>query len=159
MSAGQNTAGVDSSLAGLAPKFRAAVQAALADCDAVRLNAVVYEANRSHQLAVLYYARGRTIIPPTATVTNAPDETYSWHGFGLAVDVIHRVKQWDMPASWFASVALIFKRHGCKWGGDWRQRDLPHHQWGACKPSPSNQARALLASGGMPAVWLAVGAS
>ena len=44
------------------------------------------------------------------------------------------------------------------WGGDWKKPDTPHFQWGACKPSPSDQARALLASGGMVAVWKAVGA-
>ncbi|HEY2851123.1 MAG TPA: M15 family metallopeptidase [Gemmatimonadaceae bacterium] len=158
MSAGNNTPAVQSSLALLAPKFRDAVSLALAECTAAGLDAVVYETVRSHELAVLYYARGRTVIPPTSTVTNAPDETYTWHGFGLAVDVIHRVKEWEMPDAWFASVSTIFKRHECKWGGDWKQRDLPHHQWGACKPSPSNQARALLKSGGMPAVWQAVGA-
>ncbi len=158
MSAGQTQPGVDNSLDHLAPKFRTAVQAALYECTAAGLDAIVYETVRSRQLAVLYYARGRTIIPPHSTVTNAPDETWSWHGYGLAVDVIHRVKEWDMPESWFAEVATIFKKHGCKWGGDWRQKDLPHNQWGACKPSPSNQARSLLKSGGMPAVWAAVGA-
>jgi len=159
MSAGQPTAGVEASLMVLAPKFCAAVLDALNGCTAAGLDAIVYETVRSPQLAALYYARGRTIIPPTATVTNAPNETWTWHGYGLAVDVIHRVKQWDMPPSWFADVAAIFKRYGCKWGGDWRQKDLPHHQWAACKPSPSNQARALLAAGGLPAVWRAVGAA
>lgn len=159
MSAGLSTLTVDRSLDHLAPQFQRAVRAALADCTSAGLDAIVYETVRSHALAVAYYARGRTVIPPTQTVTNAPDETYSWHGYGLAVDVIHRVHRWSMPDEWFASVAGVFTRYSCKWGGNWRQRDLPHMQWAACKPSPSVLARSLLASGGMEAVWKAVGAS
>ena len=159
MSAGSSAAtGVQSSLDLLAPKFKLAVLAALADCQADGLDAVVYETLRSHELAVLYYARGRSVIPPKAKVTNAPDETYSWHGFGLAVDVVSKAKGWSKPIHWFADVAEHFKTHGCKWGGDWHTQDLPHMQFGACKPSPSARARQLLADGGMTAVWQAVGA-
>lgn len=150
--------GVQHSLDLLAPKFKAAVVAALADCQSAGLDAVVFESARSHELAILYYARGRTVIPPKATVTNAPDETYSWHGYGLAVDVISKSKEWSRPASWFTKVADCFKAHGCKWGGDWHTQDLPHMQWGQCKPSPSTEARRLLREEGMQAVWNAVGA-
>lgn len=158
MSAGQSGPGVQSSLALLAPRFALAVVAGLTDCQADGLDAVVYESARSHALAVAYYARGRTVIPPARTVTNAPDETYSWHGFSLAVDVISLSHGWDRPESWFSTVAEHFKRHGCKWGGDWKQKDLPHLQWGVCKPSPSPEARRLLATGGLVAVWKALGA-
>ena len=53
----------------LAPLFRAAVEAAIAECnDATnQLNAVVYETYRSNELQVVYYARGRTVRPPTYT--------------------------------------------------------------------------------------------
>ncbi len=60
--------------------------------------------------------------------------------------------------AWFAAVAEVFKRHECKWGGDWTSRDLPHFQWGRCRASPSAQARALVETSGIPAVWAAVGA-
>ena len=56
----------------LAPKFRIAVQAAVAECRAAGLDAWVFEAYRSQELQALYYARGRTVIPPPRTVTNAP---------------------------------------------------------------------------------------
>jgi peptidoglycan L-alanyl-D-glutamate endopeptidase CwlK len=160
MSAGPTPAGtseptVDRSLDRLAPLFAEAVRAAISDLTAAGSDAYVYEARRSHELAVLYYARGRTIIPPHGKVTNAPDETRSWHGYGLAVDVISRSKGWDQPPSWFAYVAQTFKRHGCKWGGDWKQKDLPHMQWGRCKASPSDEARRLLAADGPVGVWRA----
>ncbi len=142
----------------LAPRFREAVEAALADCAAQGLDAFVYEAVRSEELQAHYYERGRTIIPPTRPVTNARSALYGWHYYGLAVDVISRTKLWGAGDGWFREVADIFKAHGCKWGGDWKQRDLPHFQWGACKPSPSDRARELLAEGGRQAVWQAVGA-
>lgn len=146
------------SLDTLAPKFAAAVRAALNDANAAGLDATVFEARRSRELAVLYYARGRTVKPPERTVTNAPDETYSWHGYGLAVDVISLSKAWDKPPEWFAAVFVHFKRHGCRWGGEWKQKDWPHFQWGRCKASPSNEARRLLATSGVASVWQAVGA-
>lgn len=160
MSAGTSSGGatVSRDLTQLAPRFRDAVQQAVADCQARGLDAYVYEAYRSPQLQALYYQRGRTIIPPVQTVTNARSNLYSWHGYGLAVDVISRRYGWDKPESWFRDVAESFRKFGCKWGGDWKMKDLPHFQWGPCKASPSDNARALFAQGGASAVWKAVGA-
>lgn len=147
----------------LAPQFAAAVQAAIAECnnETNQLDAMVYEGFRSQALQALYYARGRTIKPPNHTVTNAPTNRFSWHGYGLAVDVVHRTKYWEPTGgeAWFRKVAEIFKRHGCAWGGDWTKPDTPHFQWGPCKASPSDKARALLDTGGVQAVWDAVGAA
>lgn len=144
----------------LAPAFRGAVEAAIAECNssANQLNAMVFETYRSNELQAIYFQRGRSVKPPTQTVTNAQSNMFSWHGYGLAVDVIHRTKEWNVPDDWFARVAVIFKRHGCKWGGDWKSRDLPHFQWGLCMASPSDRARELMRTGGVLAVWEAVGA-
>lgn len=160
MSAGQydSKLTVNRDLSILAPKFREAVEQAVADCKARGYDAYVYESYRSLELAQLYYARGRTIIPPVKTVTNAPSNLYSWHGYCLAVDVISVAHGWDRPESWFADVAESFGKFGCKWGGDWKFKDLPHFQWGSCKPSPSDRAREIIRSEGMEAVWRAVGA-
>jgi hypothetical protein len=148
-------------LALLAPAFRAAVAAAVADCNAEprALDAMVYETYRANELQAVYYQRGRTVRPPETPVTNAMSNLYSWHGYGLAVDVIHRTKRWGAGDAWFRAVAEVFKRHGCKWGGDWRSPDMPHFQWGLCKPSPSDRARALMRTGGVVAVWEVVGAA
>ena len=143
----------------LAPQFRDAVEKAITACNADGLDAFVYESYRSQELQSEYYARGRTVIPPHDTVTNAASNLYSWHGYGLAVDVISRSKQWDQPEEWFAKVAEHFRANGCRWGGEWKMKDLPHFQWGMCKPSPSDQARALMVGGGMRTVWMAVGAN
>jgi hypothetical protein len=178
MSAGEEVANLDPPSAGdalasfrfarrtndmqlLAPAFRRAVAASIAECNAApnNLDAIVYETYRSNELQAVYYQRGRTVIPPPKPVTNAMSNLYSWHGYGLAVDVIHRTKQWGAGDAWFAKVAEIFKRHGCKWGGDWTTKDLPHFQWGLCKASPSSVARELIRTKGVEAVWQAVGAN
>ena len=140
-------------LATLAPKFRAAVEEAIAGCARDGMDAIVYEAYRSPELQAAYYARGRTEIPPTHTVTNAKSNLYSWHGYGLAVDVISASCGWSVDAEWFADVAACFREQGCRWGGEWKQPDLPHFQWGLCRPSPSEQARALVRRNGVRAVW------
>jgi hypothetical protein len=143
----------------LAPGFSQAVERAIEECNRGQLDAYVYEAYRSPELQALYYARGRTFIPPTAPVTNARDNLHGWHGFGLAVDVISRSAGWSMPEDWFRRVAEVFKAHGCRWGGEWRMRDLPHFQWGRCKPSPSDLARQIYRIEGLRAVWVKVGAA
>lgn len=162
MSAGSGTTvpAVSRDLGLLAPLFRAGVEAALAECNANGLDAWVFEAYRSAELQELYYKRGRTVIPPAKPVTNARSNLYSWHGYGLAVDIVSKSKFWEPPEGekWFEKVATIFKRHDCKWGGDWKQRDTPHFQWHRCKPSPSDMARLILRNEGMEGVWKAVGA-
>lgn len=136
----------------LAPKFTAAVQAAMAECHALGIPAMVYETYRTDALAKAYYAKGRTA--PGTIVTNAKDNVHSWHGFGLAVDVIHASARWDAPASFWSQMAAVFKRHGCSWGGDWVSfKDLPHMQWSGCPASPDNEDRDLLHTSGLVAVW------
>lgn len=142
----------------LAPKFRVAVETSLRECKDAGLDAMVFEGYRSLELQQIYYARGRTVRPPFYTVTNAKSNLYSWHGFGLAVDVVHRTMYWNPPQSFWRDVAEIFKRNGCDWGGDWTMADLPHFQYGTLRKSPSGRARELFAAGGMQAVWAEVGA-
>jgi peptidoglycan L-alanyl-D-glutamate endopeptidase CwlK len=158
--AGNQSTKVSKDLALLAPRFAEAIREAIDECRASGLDAMVYEAYRSQALQALYYARGRTIIPPKHTVTNAPTNLHSWHGYGLAVDVVHRTKFWKPEGGehWFQRVAEIFKQHSCSWGGDWTKPDTPHFQWHRCKASPSAEARKLIMAGGLEAVWRAVGA-
>ncbi len=160
MSAGtsENKTTVNHDLNLLAPKFGEAVVKAIEDCRKRGYDAYVFEAYRSQELQVLYYARGRTVIPPTKPVTNASSNLFSWHGYCLAVDVISQSDFWNKPESWFKAVAESFIKFGCKWGGDWKMRDLPHFQWGLCKPSPSDVARQIARTQGIEAVWKIVGA-
>lgn len=160
MSAGASEARlrVSNDLLLLAPKFRDSVERALAECASRNLDPRVHEGYRSAELQALYFARGRTRIPPPRPVTNASNNLYSWHGYCLAVDVISRSMGWNAGYAWFAEVARIFQKYGCRWGGDWRMQDLPHFQWGRCKPSPSDLAREIYRTQGLKAVWSRVGA-
>lgn len=160
MSAGTTSAKIKvvRDLAVLAPRFRLAVETAIAACRDANLDAMVYESYRSPALQAEYYSRGRTKIPPHGTVTNARSNLYSWHGYGLAVDVISESAGWDKPEQWFTDVAEHFRAAGCRWGGEWKMKDLPHFQWALCKPSPSDRARELIAMGGQATVWEVVGA-
>lgn len=138
----------------LAPKFGLAVGHALNLCHRQGLDVVVQESLRSNELQQNYYEQGRS--RPGPIVTNARSSLYSWHGYGLAVDVISASRQWNTTAEWRGRVAQIFKSCGLAWGGDWSRPDLPHFQHGPCRPSPSDRARQLFAEGGMQAVWVEV---
>lgn len=158
MSAGGRSPTAQRTLDGLAPKFRAALEATLKQCHREGLDAVIFETIRSDALAKVYYDRGR---PPTAEypspVTNAPDASRTWHGYGLAADIISATREWDAGDAWFEKMGRIAKENGLDWGGDWRQRDLPHVQFGTLKPAPSETARALYPAN-ITAVWSLVGA-
>lgn len=147
----------------LAPAFRAAVNAAVAECSGRGFPVKVNEGFRSQGRQNWLYQQGRT--RPGPKVTNAPTSLTSWHGYGLAVDVIHATKAYKPAGSnvagnnkWFADVAAIFKAHGCKWGGDWTKPDRPHMQWGRCTASPTQGARDLMRASGAQAVWASLGA-
>lgn len=155
---------VNRDLSRLAPSFAASVRKALEECNAGLdggKRAFVFEGYRSDALQALYYKKGRSVIPPRKPVTKAPTNLHSWHGYGLAVDVIHREKLWNPPGgtNWFAEVAEIFEKHGCIWGGRWKDPDWPHFQWKHCTPSPTDSARVTVAAEGVAAIWLALKAS
>jgi hypothetical protein len=148
------------SLDGVAPLFADAIMAALAECNAQGYDAISYETLRSDELQQMYYARGRTVVPPSYTVTNVRSAQYGWHFFGLGDDIISASMRWDVTQEWRDAVNVIMRSHGLSCGADWPSfPDLPHVQWGGCRRSPSNEARALYAQGGLEAVWNAVGAS
>ena len=109
MSAGSNDSElmVNRDLARLAPAFRKAVEAAIAECQGQGIDAFVYEGYRSQALAAMYYQRGRTVKPPSRPVTNAPTNLHSWHGFGLAVDVVHRKSFWSPPGRGYLQEAWL----------------------------------------------------
>lgn len=150
----------------LAPKFKAAVEAAIADCAGKGLEVKVNEGLRSQARQAFLFAQGRT--RPGPKVTNAPTNLTSWHGYGLAVDVIHKTLAFAPfgtgPGSaaknedWFRKVAAVFKAHSCDWGGDWKKPDTPHMQWGACPASPTAAIKATMTGKGMAAVWKLLGA-
>jgi hypothetical protein len=145
---------VDRSLDHCAPLFRAAVQAVLMRLPDARLE----ETLRTPERQSFLYGFGREYDDGRGIVTQAPTNLTSWHGYGLAADIVHRTKGWDAGRFWFRTMGEIAKANGLDWGGDWQSADLPHVQFGKCRPSPSDRARQLYKEGGLRAVWEAVGA-
>lgn len=147
----------------IAPAFRRAVEAAIEECarHVPRLDVKVHEGFRSQARQSWLYQQGRS--RPGNKVTNAPTSLTSWHGYGLAVDIVHLTQAyWPFgrdPAhaaqneKWFADVAKVFKANGCSWGGDWKHPDTPHMQWWRCTASPTQGARDLMRTSGVRAVW------
>lgn len=146
----------------LAPRFRAAVEAAIADCVAQGYPVRILEGLRSQERQAWLYAQGRT--RPGSKVTNAPTNLTSWHGYGLAIDILHATLAYEPlgkgkdPSPWFRHVGQIFKAHGCSWGGDWSHPDMPHMQWGNMPASPAAQHKKAKQLHGNEAVWALVGA-
>ena len=168
----------------LAPRFRYAVELSLQECEADGLDAMLWETCRSQELQELYWHRGR---PPTLEfprpVTWQRNAMKAWHFYGLAVDVISREHGWfnltkaltfgltgealeavrqareRQKLEWFSRVAAIFVKHGCDWGGNWIKQDLPHMQFGRCRPSPSQLSIDAYHRGGREAVWKLVKAA
>lgn len=155
---------VDRDTSKLAPRFREAVEKALEELHARGIDAVVNEALRSDALQREYYARG---------VTKARTVAGSWHGYGLAVDVVSKTRGWDVwpwrakdgslpggDPKWWRPVVETFKKHGCDWGGDWQSIfDAPHFQFGRCKSSPGAESKRYFAEGRPFKVWALVGAA
>jgi hypothetical protein len=140
-------------LSRLAPGVERMVRAALDECHANGLDAVVYETERTEATQAIYYARGRTQIPPTATCTNARTALQAYHIFRVAVDVISASRGWDVTDDWRKAVTAIFRIHGMAWGGDWpgHFKDFPHYQPVSLPHlTPSDDARARFARDGGP---------
>jgi hypothetical protein len=117
----------------------------------------VYETMRSNTLAKMYHQLG---------VSKAPNVWRSWHGFGLAVDLIHPARAWDAwtatdqaATDWRSTVIEAGKAAGLDWGGDWVSfKDYPHWQFGTVKPSPSDEAIRLYREEGLVELWRVVSA-
>lgn len=138
----------------LAPKFRVALDAVLAEIPSAK----VAETLRTPERQSFLYGFGRDYDDGRGIVTQAPTNLTSWHGYGLGCDIVNVEHEWAAPLSWFTHMGEIAERHGLKWGGRWRHPDFPHVQWGLCKDAPSYVSVGLYTTSGIEAVWRAVGA-
>lgn len=142
-----------------APRFAAAVRAMLADLAGDR-EEWAFETLRTPERQRFLYGFGRDYDDGRGKVTNAQTALYSFHGYGLAVDIVEKdATPWDAPIGFWNAIGEAAEKHGLTWGGRWRTPDLPHVQWGKCPKSPSAADRALFESGGMRAVWQKYGAA
>ena len=114
-------------LSDLRADVRANAELLLAECEKQGLRVLVTQTLRDDEYQAKLYAQGRTL--PGQIVTNS--KTVTFHGHGLAFDFCE-----DAPGreyrdlSFFKKVAVVAKRMGFSWGGDWTSfPDRPHLQW------------------------------
>lgn len=152
----------------LAPRFRAAVETLLEELRGNHWPPLVTETLRTHERQQFLYGFGRQYDDGRGIVTHSQDADETWHGFGLAVDVVHARSYWAAPTEFWEALGAAAARLNLTWGGDWNRNgirderfpDRPHVQWGPpMRRSPSPRAARLVASGGLHALWQEVGAA
>lgn len=56
----------------------------------------------------------------------------SYHNYRLAFDIVPEeylsMKDWNPEGAYWVKLGEIGKALGLEWGGDWKQKDLPHFQ-------------------------------
>jgi peptidoglycan L-alanyl-D-glutamate endopeptidase CwlK len=115
----------------------------------------VVQGLRSWQAQSVLYDQGRTA--PGAVVTNAPPG-YSWHEFGLALDVcpksLLRTPGWSPANPLWKVMQQLAQAQGFTCGACWTHPDTPHLQiTGRFPVSPDDEVRQLFLCGGIQAVW------
>lgn len=144
----------------LAPRFRVALLQVLDELRTEHWPPLVFETLRTDARQQWLHGMGRSYSDGRGVVTHSRDADETWHGFGLAADVVHARAYWSAPSEFWTALGAAARRCGLVWGGDWPGfPDRPHLQWGGpMRRSPSPRAARLRESGGLPAVWAEVGA-
>lgn len=114
---------------GLYPDFADRVREFIVEANYSGFNIDIFSGYRSVEEQAKLYAKGRTA--PGQIVTNSKPG-YSWHSYGLAVDVVNRDNNGDW--NWFPDgddawqqLADIADKYGLDWGGNFRTiKDWDH---------------------------------
>lgn len=113
----------------LLPKVAKAAQAAIDECKGHGLAVLISCTYRSGEEQNALYAQGRT--KPGHKVTNAK-AGQSFHQHRVALDLYPLVQgkpDFTGAAPEWHKIAVIFKKHGFEWAGDWKTfREMPHFQ-------------------------------
>jgi hypothetical protein len=116
----------------LRPDVAANAKLWLAECRAKGLDVEISNTVRDNEYQAYLYTLGRTVKKkadgsPQGIVTNAKITTF--HGAGLAVDFYSKSKGWS-DHSFFEACAVIAKKYGFSWAGDWKSFvEYCHIQW------------------------------
>lgn len=153
---------VNRSRAGLAPKFDAALTFLLDDLQAVTgVDWMVVETLRTDDRQRFLYGFGRSYDDGRGVVTHSETADETWHGFGLAADIVPTKTKWS-KVDLFYPIPKLALKYGLTSGADWnrngssddeRFQDWPHVQWAAMRRSPSPNAARIVDERGLPALW------
>jgi hypothetical protein len=137
---------VQTSLLLLAPLMRDAVIAFLADPVVAQGRPErPFETLRTMERQTFLYGFSRLYDDSRGRVTNAVDIYKTWHGYGLAIDIIEKdATPWEAPADFWSTLAQRAPLYGLTSGALWSTPDLPHIQWAACPKSPTPADKAML---------------
>jgi len=125
----------------------------------------VVQALRSWAEQAALYAKGRdangNIVDKSQVVTNARPG-YSYHNFGLAVDVAPfdgGIPDWNANHPVWKRIVQVGTSLGLAAGAEWRTfPDYPHFQFtGQLPMSPSDSVRAAYEVGGQEEIWKQTG--
>lgn len=157
----------------LAPKLHKAVLQLLLRLTERGFDPIVFETFRDDARQRFLYGFGREYDDGRGVVTKAATADTTWHGFGLAVDIISRKHGWKAPDEFWTALGEECRKLGLCWGNDWdgdgvpvekdpdeKFGDRPHVQWG--KPMrryPSPLAKQIRDEHGLEALWRTVGAA
>lgn len=106
----------------------------LKECKKKGITLIITEGFRTKEYQDALYAKGRTA--PGKIVTNAKGSTYSsQHMWGIAFDIAINDSKLLYDTATIKRVAVIAKKIGLGWGGDWKSIvDTPHFylkKWGS----------------------------
>jgi len=120
---------------------------ALADLDKASVKYWINETRRARETQICYYLQGRSDLAlvnqfrqefglwPLTDAENKKTVTLtlrSKHIDGVAVDIVpvkNGAPWWNAPEEEYLKIATIMKKHGWKWGGDWKGfSDTPHYE-------------------------------
>lgn len=106
----------------------------------------ISETARSLPVQMAYFARGRMSICDVRAMYEAAGlycltdaeckQIVTWtlkskHLSGKAIDLVPVIKGktcWNPPERVWQAMGEIGKKHGLKWGGDWKEKDYPHFE-------------------------------
>ena len=110
------------------PKLRKIVRILIGQCEDQGLPILITDGFRTQSEQDRLYNQGRTTAGIVVTNVKWPDSAHNW---GVAVDFCRNVKgrEYDDSDNFFEKVAMIGKKLGLEWGGDWNKFvDKPHLQ-------------------------------
>ena len=128
---------------------------------------IVVQGLRSWALQEKLWLQGRDgsgkVIDPGKVVTHAPPG-YSWHEFGLAVDVVPKslitIQGWQPTSPLWNLIATLGMQRGLASGSCWHHQDLPHLQiTGKFGVTPDDSVRQMYLNNGgrLQPIWDASG--
>lgn len=145
---------VQSGVNGLAPLFAEAVAKTVADMRLLGHKPLVYETLRTPERQRFLYGFGRTYDDGRGIVTHSETSLLTWHGYGLAADIVEDdATPWTAKPKFWSDLGVCAEQNGLTWGGRWKFLDLPHVQWGKCLRTPTKNAQFIMKNGGTEAVW------